>query len=116
MELITNKWNNWYIISISGQFVLKNLTVVRTAFEKTVKTDETLVLLNLSEASHIDSSAITLLLNFSKRIKTKNGKLLAYGANKDMAEIFSIVGLDRIVPLYSSFKNFQSSIDKDAKS
>ena len=115
MELKTKKWNNWYIISITGQFVLKNLTAVRTAFEETVKADEPLVLLDLSDASHLDSSAITLLINFSKKIKTKNGKLLAYGANKDMAEIFSIVGLDRIVPLYSSFNDFQNSIDKDAK-
>jgi anti-anti-sigma factor len=99
METKTEKINQWFIISIYGKFVVKSLTAIRVPFDTAESKNETHVAIDLNNATHVDSSAITLLANFQKRFLNRYAKVVIFGANQDIAEVFSIVGLDKIIPV-----------------
>lgn len=92
------KINNWIVISIRGKFVVKNLTRIRPCFDDAEKNSVKKIVIDLSNVTHIDSSAITLLANFQKRLMEKGAGAIICGASKDILEILSIVGLDKIIP------------------
>lgn len=110
MQITENIWNSWQIISLNGKFVVKNLTIIRKKFEDSVgTTTSNLVALDMSRVTQLDSSAITLLLNFQKRIVDKGGKLSLVGLNNEIADIFSIVGIDKIFNLYPNHTSFEEA-------
>jgi len=115
MQLKTEVWNGWHLISLGGQFVVRNLAPVRSELDSAENSDSHRVALDLSDCTHLDSSAITLIVNYFKRLTSKNGKMVVYGINKDIKEIFSIVGLDRIIPVYSSKEDFQQKVSENVE-
>jgi len=109
MEITARTWKEWKIISIDGTFVVKNLMRIRKVFDEVEKRAGPLIALDLTKTSHIDSSAITLMLNFQRRVLSNNGKLVVFGPNEDIMGIFSIVGFDNAIPVYRSRTDFETS-------
>lgn len=110
MQITENIWNSWQIIALNGKFVVKNLTMIRKKFEETVgNRTNTLVALDMSRVTQLDSSAITLLLNFQRRIFDKGGKLTLLSLSYEITEIFSIVGIDTIFTLYPNRASFEDA-------
>jgi anti-anti-sigma factor len=102
METKTEKKADWFIITLHGKFVIKNLSYIRNSFDIAANSNELQIAIDLSSVSHVDSSAITILVNFHKKLLAKGGKSIIFGANKDITEIFSIIGIDKIMPVYTS--------------
>lgn len=111
-EIITRieQTDDWFIIILYGKFVVKNLIRIRQAFEEAEKHHQLKIAIDLSNVTHIDSSAITLLANFQKRLMEKNSGSVIFGAASDIAEMFSIVGLDRVIPINTDKKYYEKII------
>jgi anti-anti-sigma factor len=109
MEIKTYVWNGWHVLSIEGEFVVKNLVKVREQLESLDKEHPTQVAFNLEKTTYIDSSAITLMLNYRKKLSQKKGAMVIFGASEDVQSIFSIVGLDSSIKLYGSLDEFQKA-------
>lgn len=60
----------------------------------------------MSEVAQLDSSAITILVNFQRRIIQKDGLLVLFGMRSDIAEIFSIVGIDKMFRICTTREDF----------
>lgn len=110
MNIHTESWSDWHVVSIEGEFVVKHLTAVRKALEPYEQEDSPRVALDLSKAAYIDSSSITLMLNYQKRLAARGGRLVTYGANSDLRSIFSIVNLAESVAVYQSRQTFKAAI------
>jgi anti-anti-sigma factor len=95
----TKRWKKWLIITISGRFIIKNLFQIRNVFDKTERDNELFVAIDLSTTTYLDSSAITILLNFHRRCVEKGGKFVVFGLNQDIEEIVSIVGIDKLITI-----------------
>jgi len=102
------KWNNWFVISITGRFTVQNLVPVRSVFEDADRSGERLIAINFSTTTYLDSSAITILLNFHKRCTEKGGKLVLFGLNPDIEGIVSIIGIDKILPIVKTINELPS--------
>ncbi len=109
MNISTEKWNMWDIVGIDGAFVVRVLNDIRKVFEKVERNQNPCVALDLTNTSYIDSSAITLLLNFQKRLGNAQGKLVIFGPSEDIQGIFSIVNLEESVNIFSSRSEFEST-------
>jgi len=107
MDVKLSQWNDWRIITIEGEFVVKHLMKVRGQIEMLDAANCAKIAINLENMTYIDSSAITLIINYHKRIKSKNGRMVIFGASEDAKGIFSIVGLDDSIALYNSMEEFQ---------
>ncbi len=106
----TDKTDDWFIIILYGKFVIKNLIRIRQAFDEAEKHQHLKVAIELSNVTHIDSSAITLLANFQKRLQEKGSSSMIFGAATNIAEMLSIVGLDRVIPINSDEKYYEKII------
>ncbi|HEX2957653.1 MAG TPA: STAS domain-containing protein [Chitinispirillaceae bacterium] len=98
---------NWFIVEIKGRFVVKNLTQVRAALDELEMKQASRVAIDLSETMYLDSSALTILINFKKRISSRNGTLVLIKPNKNIADIFSIVGFEKTIPIVESIEEFK---------
>ncbi|MFP4013619.1 MAG: STAS domain-containing protein [Chitinispirillaceae bacterium] len=110
MKTSTDKLLNWHIIKLEGKFVVKQLMQIRnilTSIEEIEKSPR--IAFDLSKTSYLDSSAITAMLNLRKRLLPKNGKFVVFGPNEDVLDILSIVGFDKLIPIYSSYESFKKA-------
>ena len=107
MQISIEKQDGWSIVSINGRIVVREVKNIRDVFESLEKEPDPHVAIDFSNTIYIDSSSITLLLNFQKRIQKANGLLVGFGPNKDIADIFSIVHLDEYIDIYSSRAEFE---------
>jgi anti-anti-sigma factor len=110
MKLSASRWKSWDIIKIEDEFVVKHLVEIRRFLDGFEKAETRCIAFDLSMTSYIDSSAITLLLNFQKRLLMTNGTVVIFGASEDTRSIFNIVGLDSSIPTYDTREQFESSV------
>jgi anti-anti-sigma factor len=109
MEIAASLWNGWHVLAIDGEFVVKHLMKVRSQLDLLDKEHPTKIAFNLEKTTYIDSSAITLMLNYHKKLAQKKGAMVIFGASDDVQSIFSIVGLDSSIQLYDSLVDFQKA-------
>ncbi len=109
MNVNIEYWNNWKIVQIDGAFVVRVISEIRRVFEDIDDGPNPCVALNLTDTSYIDSSAITLLLNFWKRLSSANGKLVVFGMSEDIQGIFSIVNMENYITIYTTREEFESA-------
>ena len=99
--------DSWKIIELRGKFVIKNLALIRRYFDQTEQFDLPRIAIDMTGVSQLDSSAITILVNFQRRIIQKDGLLVLFGMHGDIAEIFSIVGIDKMFRICGSREEFE---------
>jgi len=106
-KISTETWQNWDIVSIDGKFVIKYVTEIRKILEPLKDKVTPHIALNLGKTSHLDSSAMTLMLNFQSHLKELNGGMVVFGANDDITGIITIVGFDSFVPIFRTREDFE---------
>ena len=98
---------SWRIIILRGKFIVKNLAKIRLYFEEAEKVASPHIAIDMGEVTQIDSSAITILVNFQRRVIHKEGLLVLFGLSDDIAEIFSIAGIDKIFRICTNREDFE---------
>lgn len=107
MRVTERIYNSWTVIALEGKFIVKNLTKIRRYFDRAVHRSHPDVAIDMGEVSQLDSSAVTILVNFQRRIVQNDGRLVLFGMNDDIAEIFSIVGIDKIFRICRNREDFE---------
>lgn len=95
---------------LAGKFVVKTLSLVRKRFEEIEAEPRPKVAMDLTGVTQLDSSAMTIILNFQRRLQEKNGHVAVIGPAEEIREMFSIVGFNKAVPMYSTLAQFEQSI------
>ncbi len=111
MNITTKKSKDWDLLVLDGKFVVKqlmNIRVVLNEIENREKSPK--IAFDLSKTSYIDSSAITAMLNLQKRLGEKNGNFVLIGPNEDITDILSIVGFDKLIPIFPTHQDFERSV------
>lgn len=108
MVVTVSSFNSWRIIILRGKFIVKNLALIRSRFEQAGQARLPSIALDMSGVSQLDSSAVTLLVNFQRRIIQQDGLLVLFGLRSDIAEIFSIIGIDKMFRICSTRDDFEA--------
>ena len=89
------------VLPIKGRLNLgTNLTFHEIEIKKIINSGAKKLILDLSDLTYIDSAGIGMLMNMWGQSNHAGGKLAVAGAKGTVAESFSIVHLDRVIPLY----------------
>jgi anti-anti-sigma factor len=111
MNIHTEKWQSWNIVSLEGKFGINFVGEIRKALESLSDGISPKIALDLSLANHLDSTGLTLIMNFQSRLKKKNGSMVLFGVNEDNMEIIKTIGFDSIVPIYRTRPDFERSVE-----
>lgn len=107
MVINESVYDGWRIIILKEKFVVRNLTLIRKVFERAEGEYLPKVAIDMSRVLEVDSSAITILVNFQRRIIRKDGLLVLFGLQPDITEIFSIVGIDKLFRICTTREQFE---------
>ena len=110
MKISTEKFKNWHIIAIEGEFVVKDLVEIRVVFNSFIEEVSVKAALDLTKTNYIDSSAITSILNFQGRLNAKSGQLVIFGPNPEVRDVFSIISLKNSIPIYKNRYDFEAFV------
>ncbi len=110
MDIVAAKWKGWNILAIQGDFVVQYLVRVRKYLETFSHLKNPKVAIDLTNATYVDSSAITLMLNYNRRLMSLNGVAVVCGTSKDVKDIFAIVGFERGVKVFETREQFKAAV------
>ena len=89
------------VITISGRLALGGETEkLDAALSKLLAADPKLVILDITGLDYVDSSGVGMLVSCLTRLKKAGGGMKVAGANPRIRRIFSMTGVEGMMPLY----------------
>ncbi len=68
------------------------------------------LIFNLEDLEYISSAGLRVLLNATKKIKARDGKLYIAGLRENVKEVFTISGFLSIIPAFNTLGDAQQAI------
>lgn len=87
------------VLALHGDADLHSATQLRARLNATVESGASVLVIDLSRVTFIDSMALGVLLDAMKRLRARGGVLRIVGPRPDVRRIFEITLLDRVFPL-----------------
>ena len=90
-------------LSLTGEVDLANASDLRAHLKAVARNDNNLIV-DMSELRYIDSSGIRTLIEAHHTFKQTRRKMVLAAVTPSVQKIFSIVGMDRIMPVFVSIE------------
>jgi anti-anti-sigma factor len=88
------------VVSLEGEYDLSDVEKALNEFSKLEELHVAIV--DLSQAQYMDSTILGILVQLYKRARNLNRPVLFVQPGHGLSRIFSIVGLDKILPLFGT--------------
>ena len=95
---------------ISGRFDAHQVTQVQQELDALLAASARYIILDLSDVSFVDSSALAVMVRGMKRCRERNGDLLLCGLRQPLRIIFELTRMDRAFRIYENQAAAQSSL------
>jgi anti-sigma B factor antagonist len=85
-----------HVVAVTGEIDLFTAPELKTVLSEAVEAGRTRIVVDLSETSFLDSTALGVLIGAVKRLRSRNGVLTIVNTDANIAKTFEITGLDQI--------------------
>jgi anti-sigma B factor antagonist len=92
---------NAYVLALRGELDLYSTPLLVAELEA-LAPDGADVVLDLTEVSFIDSTALGAILLGGRRLQGSGGGMALVSSNPTTTRLLTIVGIDRVVPVYET--------------
>jgi anti-anti-sigma factor len=107
LKVETEEKGIYYLISLSGAFCIRNIVQARAAFEKALEIGHSLIAVDFSGITHLDSTGYGLLTNVYKKLQKNNGKLGIIKPSPYAAEIMEVAKMTNFISIFNSLEDFE---------
>jgi anti-sigma B factor antagonist len=90
------------VVTVSGDADLYAAANVERELVRLVDQGQQSIVVDLTDATFIDSTMLRVLLNVSKRLRPGGGELLVVCSEQNIRKIFEITLLDRVFRIFDS--------------
>jgi anti-sigma B factor antagonist len=90
------------VIALSGELDLYSCPEFKEELLRVIGSGATLVVVDLTETTFIDSTALGVLIRGVERLKIQEGRLVVACRDPNIVKIFEVTGLDRIFAVHRS--------------
>ena len=90
------------VIAVHGQADLHTAPELRSAIGAALDGGAKGLVVDLSEATFVDSTTLGVLVGGVKRLRPNEGQLLIVCSDRNITKIFEITGLNRVFPIYET--------------
>jgi anti-anti-sigma factor len=112
IKTLLKTWQDWEILSIEGTLLLRELQNARQTFDYFKEKSGAKVALDLSKTKLIDSSAVTLLIGFQKRLIAEGGRLAILNPSPEITSVFDVLELEHSIPVFKLRADFEKAISE----
>jgi anti-anti-sigma factor len=100
--LETAKKNNFTFIKPAGELNYEGAMRLKQAFQTVIDQGETQFILDLKNCKTISSFGLSVILKINDSIKEKNGVFMLVCPNGEVADIFEVIDIGNLIPVFSS--------------
>ena len=91
-----------HVIKLGGEVDLYTAPEFKERMVQVIEDGKKRVVVDLSEATFIDSTTLGVLVGGIKRLRPSGGSLALVCTDQNIRKIFEITGLDRVFPIHDS--------------
>jgi anti-sigma B factor antagonist len=91
-----------YVIALTGEIDLYTAPEFKERMVELIEAGKNHIVVDLSEATFIDSTTLGVLVGGVKRLRPSGGGLALVCTDQNITKIFEITGLDRVFPIHGS--------------
>jgi anti-sigma B factor antagonist len=85
-----------HVVAVRGEIDLFTAPELKSALGEAIEGGRTRIVVDLSETSVLDSTALGVLIGTVKRLRSRDGRLTIVNVDQNIAKTFEITGLDQI--------------------
>ena len=90
------------VLRLAGELDLLSCGRLRDALNAELGAGRTWLVLDVADLAFLDSSGMSVLVEFSKKTSRAGGQLALAGLQPQPARVLKIAGLDRRIPVYAT--------------
>jgi anti-sigma B factor antagonist len=102
--VITSRWlaNGTFVVAAGGEIDLYTAPELERALAGPLAEGTTQLVVDLSEATFVDSTALHVLLRAARQLDQEAGELIVVVPDPNVRKVFEITGVDRFFSVVSS--------------
>ncbi|HRQ37331.1 MAG TPA: STAS domain-containing protein [Chloroflexota bacterium] len=101
-----------WLVRADGRLDQSQTTLLETALNQLLDDGRVLIIVDLSQASYINSGGLRCLVSAWRRAKQLDGDVLLCGLNDRLQEVFTMVGFDKVFQIHPTLAAAQRTLKK----
>jgi anti-sigma B factor antagonist len=101
-----------HVVAVRGEIDLFTAPELKAKLGEAIEGGATRVVVDLSETSFLDSTALGVLIGAVKRVRSRDGALVIVNTDPNIAKTFEITGLDQIFTISDTRDGAVAALDE----
>jgi len=102
-----------HVVAVAGEIDLFTAPELKAMLSEAVEAGRTRIVVDLTETSFLDSTALGVLIGAVKRLRSRDGVLTIVNTDPNIAKTFEITGLDQIFTIRPTRAEAIEALDAD---
>jgi anti-sigma B factor antagonist len=103
-----------HVIELGGEVDLYTAPEFKERMVQLIESGKKQIVVDLSQATFIDSTTLGVLVGGVKRLRPAGGSLALVCTDENITKIFEITGLDRVFPIHDSRDEALAAVSSEA--
>ena len=104
-----------HVIELGGEVDLYTAPEFKERMVELIESGKKRIVVDLSQATFIDSPTLGVLVGGVKRLRPAGGSLAIVCADQNICKIFEITGLDRVFPIHGSREEALAAVSNSSE-
>ena len=102
-----------HVVAVRGEIDLFTAPELKAALTDAIEEGKTKVVVDLTDTSFLDSTALGVLIGTVKRLRSRDGRLTIVNVDQNIAKTFEITGLDQLFTIRASRDDAIEALDEE---
>jgi anti-sigma B factor antagonist len=103
-----------HVVAVRGEIDLFTAPELKQKLTDAIEGGKTRIVVDLSDTTFLDSTALGVLIGAVKRLRSREGALVIVNIDQNIAKTFEITGLDQIFTILSTRGDAIAALDDAA--
>jgi anti-sigma B factor antagonist len=104
--------NDVWLVRADGRLDQSQTPLLEATLNELLDNGRTTLIVDLSSASYINSGGLRCLVSAWRRARQQDGMVLLCGLNDRLQDVFTMVGFDKVFPIYPTLSAAQRAVKK----
>jgi anti-sigma B factor antagonist len=102
-----------HVVAVRGEIDLFTAPELKQKLTDAIEGGKTRIVVDLTQTTFLDSTALGVLIGAVKRLRTRDGALVIVNVDQNIAKTFEITGLDQIFTIVAERDAAISALDAE---